>query len=198
MRYMIDGFTADTAESALALLGDVLAARRQRHEIVIIGGTCLLMTHVTTRVTRDVDVVAGLENGELVRLQALPASLADAATDVARQLELPSNWLNTGPAGMTEGADLPEGFLTRTERREFNGLMVHLAGRADMIAFKVYAAADHFGDAANKHLGDLELLAPTPDELAFASAWCREQDTSMAFATLLDATLADLERRRVE
>lgn len=195
---MIGGFTAETAESALALLGEVLAARGQRHEVVVIGGTCLLMTHVTTRVTRDVDVVAGLVDGELVRLQALPAELAEAATDVARQLELPSNWLNTGPAGMTDGAGLPIGFLTRTDRRAFGGLIVYLAGRIDMIAFKVFAAADHFGDAANKHLGDLLLLAPTPDEITFATAWCRDQDPSPGFAGLLVATLADLERRRAQ
>lgn len=198
MRYMIRDFDTDTAESALKLLGNVLEARGQHHEIVVIGGACLLLTRVTTRVTRDVDVVAGVVNGELVRLQALPDELAQAAADVARQLDLPSNWLSAGPAGMTEGAGLPAGFMARTKLREFGGLIVHLAGRSDMIAFKVFAAADHFGDASNKHLGDLEILAPTRDELALATSWCREQDPSAGFAALLDATMSDLERRRAE
>jgi hypothetical protein len=65
-----------------------------------------------------------------------------------------------------------------------------------MITFKLYAAADHFGDAANKHIGDLLLLDPTADEIEFAADWCREQDASAGFGSLLDSTLADLERRR--
>ena len=95
---------------------------------------------------------------------------------------------------MTEGGGLPVGFLGRTQQREFGALMVHLAGRIDMISFKLFAAADHFGDAANKHLGDLNLLAPTQEEVTFAAGWCREQDPSTGFAALLDATLAELER----
>ena len=65
-----------------------------------------------------------------------------------------------------------------------------------MIAFKLFAAADHHGDIANKHLGDLVLIAPAGDELSAASDWCQLHDPSPGFATLLNATLAELERRR--
>jgi hypothetical protein len=158
----------------------------------------MLLSRVSSRVTRDVDVVAGIIDNQLVQLERLPTALAIAAADVGRQLGLPANWLNAGPAGMTRDPGLPSGFLERTERRDYEGLVVRLAGRIDMISFKVFAAADHYGDPANKHLGDLNLFAPSAEELASAEVWCRSQDQSPGFAHLLEQVLAELGRGNAE
>jgi hypothetical protein len=52
-----------TLEDALSTLGAVLQARGLTFEIVAIGGSSLLLLGITSRVTRDLDVVA-LANAE--------------------------------------------------------------------------------------------------------------------------------------
>ncbi len=69
-------------------------------------------------------------------------------------------------------------------------LWVGVAGRLDLIHFKLYAAADDIGPAS-RHSSDLLALRPTPDELAAARTWITDtQDSSPALVQPLDAVTA--------
>ncbi len=69
---------------------------------------------------------------------------------------------------------LPDGFVGRLEREGYSGaLSVWFAGRQDIIATKIYAAANPNRNDPNpgRHLQDLVNLEPTSDEPAFGRHW---------------------------
>ena len=174
---------------ALGAVGDLLEERGEHIEVVAIGGGGLILLGLIERSTIDLDLVGVLVDGRLTKASSLPKPLADAASDVARVMNLVPTWINAGPAAMLD-LGLPEGFLTRTTRREFGGLVVHLASRFDQICFKLYAAADD--SPRGKHFADLKQLVPTRDEVAEAAAWTITHDPSPGFRTILDQVVEAL------
>jgi len=179
----------NSLDAALVAVGDLLEEREERIEVVAIGGGGLLLLGLIERATKDLDLV-GLKLGdELVKPVPLPPALSEAADDVAKLMKLSPGWLNAGPASMLD-LGLPEGFLGRTSRREYGGLVIYLASRYDQICFKLYAAADD--SPRGKHYADLKQLAPTPDELRGAAAWAVTHDSSEPFRQILDQVLAAL------
>lgn len=168
----------DSLPRALAALGEVLASRGHRYEVVAVGGSALLLLGYIHRATRDLDLVAFIEDGRMVPAAPLPAPLAEAVADVARPLGLRPDWLNPGPTSLLD-LGLPEGFAERLETRTYKALTLHLAGRLDHIAFKLYAAVDQGPDS--KHTADLRALAPTSEELLAAARWARTHDPSEGF-----------------
>ena len=176
---------------ALEALGEVLAFRGLTADIAIIGGSAMLLGDLSNRVTRDVDVVALVENGQLIGAHEFPHHLLEAARDVAADLDLDGGWLNAGPAGLLEFG-LPAGFLERCEVIRLEGLTVRVADRFDQIHFKLYAAADQ--GPRSKHVTDLEVLHPSPDELRTAARWCQTHDPSPGFAESVAAAIAHMER----
>jgi|SRR5579885_2120761 len=172
-----------------AALGEQLAARGERVELVVIGGSGLLALGLTSRATRDVDVVALLSGGVLAKPRPLPPALIEARDQVARDFNLPEDWLNAAPADLLDFG-LPDGFVGRLERRDYGeALTVHLASRFDQIHFKLYALVDQ---GAGKHEADLRALDPTRDELLAAARWTRTHDPSEGFREQLLAALAYL------
>ncbi|NVB82942.1 MAG: hypothetical protein HOV81_31480 [Kofleriaceae bacterium] len=179
----------NSLEAALVAVGDLLEERNERIEVVAIGGGGLLLLGLIERATKDLDLV-GLKIGdELIKPVPLPQALSEAADDVAKLMKLSPGWLNAGPASMLD-LGLPEGFLGRTSRREYGGLVIYLASRYDQICFKLYAAADD--SPRGKHFADLKQLAPIPDELRGAAAWAITHDSSEGFRQILDQVLAAL------
>jgi hypothetical protein len=177
------------AHELLSALGEQLAYRGSSTELVVIGGTALLAVGLSTRVTRDVDIVAFLSGESLVDPRPLPEALVAARDSVARDFDLPEGWLNAGPADLLEFG-LPDGFVDRLERRDYgSALVVHFASRLDQIHFKLYAMADQ---TAGKHEADLVALDPTRDELIAAARWTRTHDPSEGFLEQLVAALAYL------
>jgi hypothetical protein len=175
-------------ERALQALGAVLEQRRQPFEIVTIGGSSLMLLGLISRPTRDLDIVALVEDTHYVRAAPLSPALDEAIRDVADTLDLPPNWLNPGPTDLLQ-LGLPVGFEDRVETRYYRGLVVHLASRYDQVHFKLYAAADQ--GVRSKHADDLRRLEPTRDELLTAARWTRTHDPSEAFHDLLVAVLRD-------
>lgn len=171
-------------EEALRRLGAVLKARGELHSVLVIGGACLLLSGLSTRATRDVDFVGEIIEGQLVSRTDAEAGLLAAVADVARELSLPPGWMNAGPAGLANET-LPEGLLERAPRVAYDNLILYLAHRSDLVAFKLYAAADHFGDPLDRHLVDLRMLKPTEHEPQAGAVWARLQDDSTGFAKLL-------------
>lgn len=177
-------------EEPLGALGQLLAERGLRYELVAIGGGALQLLGLITRPTRDIDVVALVESATLVPVAALPVPLERAVEDTARLLRLPPAWFNTGPRSLLE-LGLPDGLLERTHRRDWGGLTLHIVDRRDQVFFKLYAAVDQ--GPRSKHFEDLRRLAPTPDELRAAAAWARTHDPSAGFEKELHGLLREME-----
>lgn len=169
-------------ERALAALGETLEARGLRYELVAAGGSGLMLLGLSIRPTKDLDVLALVEDHHYVEAASLPEPLAAAIADVAATFGLPEDWLNPGPASLLD-LGLPEGFEERTETRTYATLVLHVAGRRDQICFKFYAAADLGPES--KHAADLERLNPTEAELLEAARWAQTHDPSSGFRTMV-------------
>lgn len=164
----------DIINEALEARGATLSFRGVEASLVIIGGGNLVYAGLVSRtVTKDLDVVGQMDDGEVVAIAPMPEPLAQAILDVARQYDLAPDWINTGPMSLLEKG-LPDGFVGRLEREGYSGaLSVWFAGRQDIIATKIYAAANPNRNDPNpgRHLQDLVNLEPTSDELAFGRHW---------------------------
>ncbi|HWX87440.1 MAG TPA: DUF6036 family nucleotidyltransferase [Solirubrobacteraceae bacterium] len=173
---------AARADTLLAALGEQLAVREECYTLVVVGGSALLALGLVARTTRDVDVLAILDGGELVSAEPLPPSLLEAGRVVALDFGLPMDWLNAGPASLLD-LGLPEGFLQRAQRRSYGeALTVLFASRTDQIHFKLYAAVDQ---GAGRHFADLQALEPTEPELLQAARWSRTHDPSEGYRSVL-------------
>jgi hypothetical protein len=108
---------------------------------------------------------------------------------MSRAYGLADDWINFGPEALLD-LGLPAGFLGRLERRDYGGLVAWLAGRFDMICFKLYAAADQ--GPRSRHLQDLQELNPDQDELLTAARWSLTHDPSPGYRSALVETLRRL------
>jgi hypothetical protein len=175
-------------EEPLTTLGQLLAERGLRYELLAIGGGALQLLGLIARPTRDIDVVALVDDGSLLPVAELPPPLQQAVEDTAKVLRLPSEWFNPGPRSLMD-LGLPNGVLARAHRREWGGLILHIADRSDQIFFKLYAAVDQ--GPRSKHFDDLRSLEPSVDELRAAAAWAQTHDPSEGFANELRGALRE-------
>jgi hypothetical protein len=183
--------TTGWLDEALASLGAVLEARGLRYELVVVGGAGLLLRRITSRPTKDVDVLGTRSSaGEVVALHGLPEPLANAVADVGLTLGLAPDWLNLGPASLLE-LGLPSGFADRLDPKPYGGLTTWIASPFDLACLKLYAAADAW-PTRDRHLADLLALARSTDELRDAAKWARTHDPSPAFAENLAAVLRQM------
>jgi hypothetical protein len=183
----IQHLSAASVDELLGALGDQLTEREQHLSLAVVGGAALLVLGLTSRVTRDVDVVALVDGRALLPAEPLPAPLADAARVVARDFGLAEGWLNAGPTALLDFG-LPEGFYERSHRHTYGyGLEVLFASRLDQVHIKLYATADQ---GAGKHLADLRALEPTADEFLAAARWSRTHDPSEGYRDVLVRVLA--------
>ena len=175
-------------DTVLTALGEQLAAAGETAHPVVIGGSGLLAIDAISRSTRDVDVVALEQQGQLVSADPLPEAIASAAALVARDLGLQPDWLNAGPTGLLH-LGLPTGFADRLIRRDYgSALRVSFASRVDQIFFKVYAAADR---REPRDLADLQQLEPTAAELRAGARWARTHNMPGPFDDAIARALAD-------
>lgn len=153
------------------------------------GGPPLLALGLVTRPTRDVDVVAVAENGDLHSADPLPEGPREARDRVKRDFDLEDDWLNADPADILR-LGLPEGFWKRvTTRRYGEALTVHFCGRLEQIHFKLHAMVDRAG---GRHEADLRALQPTSEELIAAARWSTTHDPSRGFRMMLEQALQRL------
>jgi hypothetical protein len=182
-------FDSLSLHNALTVLGNLLSDRQLHFEVVAIGGSGLLLLGMISRPTKDVDVVALVDEGIFTSAKQLPGLLREAIIEVGTALRLGENWFNTGPADLFL-MGLPEGFAGRMSTHHYGGLTLHLASRFDQICFKLYASIDQGPNS--KHFADLQLLKPTQEELEIASSWCKTHDVSEGFAANLSEALVVL------
>ena len=142
-----------------------------------------------SRATRDVDVLALHDRGQLLSAEQLPDGLLRAAQIVAADFGLPPDWLNPGPAALVRWG-LPDGFAARATRRRFGrALEVLFASRFDQIHLKLYAVVD---SGPGRHLDDLRALAPSEAELLAAARWSSGHDPSAGYRAVLVEVLEHL------
>lgn len=178
--------TAGTLDMILAALAEQLRSMDEQQEIVVIGGSALTALGLVRRATKDVDIVAIAENGELRPANPLPEALRVARDRVARDFELDENWLNGGPTDLLKWG-LPDGFMSRIVTRRYSeSLAVHFASRLDQIHFKLFAMVDQAG---GRHEADLRALHPSREELIAAALWSLTQDPSPGYKMVLKEAL---------
>lgn len=153
----------------------------------------MILQGFVSRLTEYVDIIATAHSPQkgnprgLLRPEPLPEPLLRAVAKVARDFNLPGNWMNSA-VGSQWDTGLPPEFEQRIRWRQFGGLRVGVAGRPDLIFLKLYAAVDSEGPQS-VHYQDLLALRPRAGELAAAAAWVRTQDTSAEFARMLNEVL---------
>jgi hypothetical protein len=174
--------TDETIDLLLGALADQLQALGSHVEIVVIGGSALTALGLVRRATRDVDLLAIAENGELRVAEPLSQALLAARAAVAADFGLAENWLNAGPTDLLKWG-LPEAFMSRVVTRSYGtALVVHFAGRFGQIHFKLFAMVDQGG---GRHEADLRALKPTQGELTAAARWSTTQDPSPGYRLVL-------------
>jgi len=187
-------------ERALRMVGELLEARGERFAIVIVGGAAMNLASYVSRATTEVDVLAMADPaaGEVRVVRTpdapLPAPLLAAASAVAKDVGLAEDWLDVRVAEQWR-QELPPGLPARVSWQEFGGLEVGVVDRHDLVAFKLYAAADHRGPSS-VHVQDLLALRPSDAELAAARAWLVRQDVSPELHQVLDRVIAHVRARR--
>lgn len=146
---------------------------------VVCGGAALGLQDLQDRPTRDVDVLGPWDETILnvTSIETFPEKvLACINRVVANHPDLAgmgSNWVNLGPRALAQ-ARLPQGFANRLRVLRVGGrLTLRLLGRQDLLALKLYAAADDRGPRQEIHFADLKGLVPTYDELDQAVEWVR-------------------------
>jgi hypothetical protein len=175
-------------QAALSALGDLLAADGEEVRLVAVGGAALQLQGLVDRTTQDVDVIGRVraEGDDVAHPEPLPEAVVRAAQAVARDLDLPTDWLNTEIAAQWR-TGLPPGLSDDLTWRQFGGplggLVLGLVGRRTLVALKLFAAVDR--GPRSVHFQDLRALAPTRAELDAAAAWVRTQDESPVFADMV-------------
>lgn len=179
--------------TALAAVGEILASQNETAAIVVVGGTALIMQGFVMRATRDVDVIAISHDASdrqprrIADPDPMPEALLQIISRVARDFNLPADWMNT-VIGLQWKTGLPPGLESRIHWIKQGGLWLGLVDRYDLIFLKLYAAADSDGPES-VHFQDLMALIPNDQELKDAEIWVRTQDPSPGFAEILDKVL---------
>lgn len=165
-----------STHEALALLGELLedGGHGMTH-LIVTGGSALLAAGVVARATKDVDVLArrGEIDGEVMTAYPLPSYVAEAAAKVARELRLPTNWLNASTSLLMVPVDqLPAQIWSDVLERDYGtSLRVGFVGRGGQIYLKMYAAV---GREEERDLEDLRALDPSSSERRAALSWLQD------------------------
>ena len=175
-------------KTILSALGEQLESSSvEPIELLVCGGSALIFLGLAQRTTKDVDILASVkqtEAGDISFIKATPLKeeFIAAAKKVARDFNLPENWINTGPTSAVD-LGLPGGLIERVTTKEFGSkLTIHFLGRYDQIHLKLYAAVDQ---GAGVHYEDLLTLKPTADELEQAARWSMTHDVSEGYRQIL-------------
>jgi hypothetical protein len=126
--------SATTIESALAAVGDLLAADGAPVDVVVVGGATLNLLGIVSRTTRDVYVIAQSYRDRsgtlrLAHAEPFPRALEQAISTVARDLGLEDDWMNAA-VGKQWSQGLPPGIEHDLEWRRYGALQLGLVGQA--------------------------------------------------------------------
>jgi hypothetical protein len=159
-------------EEALQLLGNLLATRKSdSFWLVVCGGSALLAQRIISRSTEDVDILAMRDwDGGVDSAYPMPEALKVAATEVADELHLGGNWLNSAASFHFPDLHLlPPSFWQEMETREYGDyLKISFVSRSGQIQLKIYAALNR---AESRDFEDIRALAPDTYETETTLRW---------------------------
>jgi hypothetical protein len=169
-------------EELLAELDDLLdLADCEPVEWVVCGGAALALQQLTQRTTGDVDLLGRWSPNrmDVISMTEFPEDVQrciDQVIDSHPELDgFRHRWINLGPTDLVR-TGLPGGYQDRKVTRRFGDhLTLHLLGRRDLIALKLYAASDDRGKRQRIHDADLWAMTPTWLELDDAINWIRSR-----------------------
>ena len=178
--------SAEEIDGTLQRLGKrLLYEYAEPISLVVCGGSALNVLNIARRTTRDVDVLAIVEEtakGIQLRYdRPLPKDFCGLVAAVGHDLGLSDDWLNMGPKDVLQVYGAPLGMTDRWQRREYGpSLTVYFVSRLDQVHFKLLAAADP--KAEPRHLEDLiQRIKPTAEEVRAAVGWLLGRKTSSWF-----------------
>ncbi len=161
-----------TLDEALRLLGQVLSLRKaDGFWLVVCGGSALLAQKIISRSTHDVDILAMRDwEGGVDGAFPMPDALKEAARQVADELRLRGNWLNSAASMHFPDLHLlPASFWQELETRDYGRhLRISFVTRPGQIQLKIYAALNR---AEARDLEDLRALAPDAHETEACLSW---------------------------
>lgn len=122
------GLTRATMTQALTRLGELAQAHGQTLTLVVVGGAAMVLRYQARVSTKDVDAF----------FLTPPERQATRtwATRVARELDLPADWLNDGAKGFMQGLSYGPLLL------EAPGIRVYQVGPEQLLAMKLSAWRD--------------------------------------------------------
>lgn len=193
-------FDIGTIRSALRSVGELLAAEGERIPVVVVGGAAMNLHGLVERTTSDVDVIAQADRDDdsfrLKEAEPFPEALNRAIATVARDLELPEDWMNA-MIGQQWQQGFPPSMGKEIEWTNYGGgLDVGLVGRRTLIALKLYAGASDYADWGSVHFQDLLALEPTDAELNEAKEWVFTQDLADGWPDVVDQVVEHVRRNR--
>lgn len=185
-------------EEALEAVGDLLRAQGETASVVIVGGAAMNLLGIVDRTTSDVDVIARAFHDQdgllhLSPAEPFPESLRAAIRTVARDFDLPDDWMNA-EVGAQWVQGLPPWIQNDIEWRRYGGLDVGLVGRRTLVALKLFASVD--SGPASVHVQDLLALTPTDDELEESRSWVTMQDAYPGFTAMISQVIEHVRRHR--
>ena len=161
-------------------------------KLIVCGGAALAELNLVQRTTKDIDVI-GKFSEENIEYAGFDEQFKEQVSIIAELLNLPSNWINTGPESLLQ-TGLPPGLLNRLTKKSYGkNLTIGFISRIDQIFLKLYASVDRGG----YHVDDLINLSPSDIELIDAAHWVCNQDTSETFYLLLKSMLEQIGYKNV-
>ena len=97
---VMSGSLGSPLAEAVDALGEILASQGESVAVVVVGGTAMIVQGFVERATSDVDVIAIARDinagrqGTIEPPEPLPESLVQAISRVARDFNLPDDWMN--------------------------------------------------------------------------------------------------------
>lgn len=159
--------------SVIEAFDQFLFSKKTSFSGIIIGGGALALMGITTRGTKDIDVLEPVLSEPILQL----------AKEFAQQqrknqiVELRDDWLNNGPRSLIDV--LPYDWLQRSQSI-FSGkaLTLFALGRSDFLKSKLFAYCDRGQDIA-----DCINMNPSHAELTDAQSWVNLQDQNPQWKT---------------
>ncbi len=187
----MNNFDYKNLEFYMKALNSQLKIINKRIELVVCGGSALAAIGLVNRTTNDVDVLGIVERSDsklIINRASFPNWFKSAIEKVARDFNLPPNWINAGPTSLVDFG-LPRGLEERLIGKRFGDyLTVHYISRIDQIFLKLYASVDRGG----YHIDDLMKLKPSSEKIEAAARWGMTHDVSEAYRELLKSLLRRL------